>query len=163
MTQQENPQPAEQTERRDQPRVNQPNAAEVLMRRPEGDVSFQAVLVNSSPGGMCIRHWRRDLTVGQQLRLSSPAFHNSEARVVWNWSVGPVVISGLQKIESPSDRRGVLIPFPSNSINTINHGEEVSAAKRAKVRRYLLGSASAIVLIAGWIFRTKLWHLWRLS
>jgi hypothetical protein len=163
MTQQENPQPAEQTERRDQPRDNQPNAAEVLIRRPDGDVSFKAVLVNSSPGGMCIRHWRRDLAVGQQLRLSSPALHNSEARVVWNWAVGPVVISGLQKIESPSDHRGLLLRFPSNSIHTIRSGEEVSAAKRMKVRMYLLGTASGIVLIAGWIFRTKLWHLWRLS
>jgi hypothetical protein len=162
MTQQENPQSAQQNERRDQPRDNQPNAAEVLIRRPEGDVSFQAVLVNSSPGGMCIRHWRRDLTVGQQLRLLSPAFHNSEARVVWNWSVGPVVISGLQKIESHSDHRGVLLRFPSNS-HTINSGEGVSAAKRMKVRVYLLGTASGILLIAGWIFRTKLWHLWRLS
>jgi hypothetical protein len=163
MTQPENPQPAEQIERRDQPRVNQPNAAEVLIRRPEGDLSFQAVVVNSSPGGMCIRHWRRDLAVGQQLRLSSPAFHNSEARVVWNWSVGPVVISGLQKLEGHSDHRAVLLRFPSNSIHTINPGEEVSAAKRMKVRMYLLGTASAIALIAGWIFRTKLWHLWRLS
>ena len=162
MTQQENPQPAEQIERRE-PRDNQPNAAEVLIRRPEGDLSFQAVLVNSSPGGMCIRHWRQDLVVGQHLRLSSPVFHNSEARVVWNWCVGPVVISGLQKVEGHSDHRGVLLRFPPDRIHTINSGEEASQAKRVKVRMYLLGTASAIVLIGGWIFRTKLWHLWRLS
>jgi hypothetical protein len=160
MTQQENPQPAEQTERRDQPRDNQPNAAEVLIRRPDGDVSFKAVLVNSSPGGMCIRHWRRDLAIGQKVRLSSPALHSSEARVVWNWAVGPVVISGLQKLE---DYRRVLLSFPSNSIHDSDFEKKRSAVNLARLRPYLFGTAAGMVLIAGWVFRTKLWNLWRLS
>jgi hypothetical protein len=162
MTQQENPphHPAERSNRRDQPRNNQPDAAEVLIQGPQGDFSFQAVLVNSSQGGMCIRHWRRDLEIGQKVRLSSPPLHSSEARVVWNWAVGPVVISGLQKLE---DCCGVLLSFPSNSIRKNDFEKKSSAVSRSRLRPYLFGTAAGMVLIAGWVFRTKLWNLWRLS
>lgn len=163
MTLQDKPklQVLERIDRRSHPRVNQPAAAEILIHERDGDKSFQAVLVNTSDGGMCIRHWRKDLIVGQTLRISSDAVSSTEATVIWNWSVGPVVMSGLERTEGASNRRGLLRAFPS-SLGPVFDNGITSVAKQNRLRPYLLASGVGILLIAGWYFRTALWNLWSL-
>ena len=155
---------AEAMERRSQPRATQPDAAEVLIQHPDGNVTFQAVLVNTSHGGMCIRHWHKELAIGQMAQISSPAFPRAAARVVWNWTVGPVVISGLQKLGSQPDSQGVLAgsAFPFLHASGPTDGGS-SATTRTKLRSRLLGVMGGIVLIAGWHFRTALWRIWSSS
>lgn len=86
---------AEQVERRREPRLTQPAGVTVRVEQPGGGEEFHAVLVNASDGGFAIRHWRRDLIVGQRVRISDHSSHEIAASVMWNWAVGPVVISGL--------------------------------------------------------------------
>ena len=88
---------AEHLERRREPRVNQPAGVTVRVEQPGGGEEFHAVLVNASDGGFAIRHWRRDLIIGQRVRISDPARKEIAASVMWNWAVGPVVISGLSR------------------------------------------------------------------
>lgn len=163
MTQQEQQQtlPFDSIERRSQPRINQPHSAEVLIEQPRGNIAFPAVLVDTSQSGMCIRHWHKDLTVGQVTRISSPAFSEAAARVVWNWAVGPVVISGLQKIDGPS---GMTPPLSTSSIEVGNTKKGNSTVTRGtRVWPCALGTAVGIVVLAGWHFRAALLHLWSLS
>lgn len=154
----------EPTERRQQSRIIQPHAAEVLVQEPGGEATFHAVLVNTSDGGMCIRHWRRDLAIGQTARISSPAFPETKARVIWNWTVGPVVISGLQRLESHSGAYSSLLHNVANFGHAVipNPGTPF-ITKRARLRAYLVGGAAGTLLIAGWYFRAALWHLWSQS
>jgi hypothetical protein len=99
---------AEHVERRREPRVNQPAGVTVRVEQPGGGEEFHAVLVNASDGGFAIRHWRRDLIIGQRVRISDPWRQEIAASVMWNWAVGPVVISGLSREQS--------VPTPSAHI-----------------------------------------------
>jgi len=60
------------------------------------------VVVNSSRRGLCVRHWRKGLVIGEELHLCSPSHPEIPVRVAWNWTVGPVVMSGLQLLQSDS-------------------------------------------------------------
>ena len=62
-------QTAEQVDRRRESRVNQPASVTVRTEQPGRTGKFHAVLVNSSIGGLAIRHWRKELLVGQQVRV----------------------------------------------------------------------------------------------
>jgi hypothetical protein len=88
---------AEHVERRREPRLTQPAGVTVRVEQPGGGEEFHAVLVNASDGGFAIRHWRRDLIIGQKVRISDPLRQEIAASVIWNWAVGPVVISGLSR------------------------------------------------------------------
>src|SRR2546423_7694366 len=67
--------------------------------RPYGQQEFLAVVVNSSHGGLCIRHWHKGLTAGEELLVCSSSEEELTVRVAWNWMVGPVVMSGLQLLD----------------------------------------------------------------
>lgn len=155
------PQLVKPNERRGEPRTGHPNSAEVLIEEPGRTVAFQAVLINDSHGGMCIRHWSKDLAIGRTVRISSPAFPQTAARVVWNWAVGPVVISGLQRVEDHSSARTVLLSFIKDP--RTSSGEGISSLARGQLRTYLLGTAAGLLLIAAWFFRGTLSYLWSWS
>jgi hypothetical protein len=72
------------------------------MEHANGSTEFQAVLVNTSSTGLAIRHWRKELSIGQNIRVTGDLLGDIVARVVWNWTVGPLVISGLQRLEKSS-------------------------------------------------------------
>src|SRR5579871_2345132 len=98
-------------ERRTEPRVNVPGAVTISVDHSQGEAEFHAVLVDSSRRGLCIRHWHRDLKCGQQLRVTSSS-GDSQAEVVWNWEVGPVVMSGLRLLSGPQP---LILEFSSHS------------------------------------------------
>jgi hypothetical protein len=152
---------AQNDERRTDPRVSQSSTAEITIAQPGEKVSFQAVLVNTSEGGLCIRHWHKELCKGQPVRVSSPAFPDASARVAWNWAVGPVIISGLQKIEDHSGL-GALLHFASDRHAKSSDGN-TPKRNRLRLRPYLFAGAAGVLLVAGWHFRTALWQLWSWS
>jgi hypothetical protein len=88
----------EQVDRRQHPRDNQPARVKVRMKLAGADVDFQAVLVNSSRGGLAIRHWRKDLTLSSHVKVFFENADEVTARVKWNWINGPLVISGLERV-----------------------------------------------------------------
>ena len=153
-------------ERRRYPRNPQPHTAEVRIQHADGDVASQAVVINSSVDGMCIRHWHKDLSIGETARVSSPSFPEMLARVVWHWSVGPMMISGLQKIKDHPEHalpQSVHMSIDSKCPTMGN----LHYRKHAKVHLRLLGVvagvAAGMLLAAGWHFRNTLWRLWSLS
>ena len=85
-------------ERRRYPRESRPASVKICLQAAGEDVEFQAVLVNSSRGGMAIRHWRKDLMVGSYVKVSIGSSEEIAARVRWNWISGPLVISGLERL-----------------------------------------------------------------
>ena len=153
---------AQNDERRTEPRVSQSSTAEITIAQPGEKVSFQAVLVNTSEGGLCIRHWHKELAKGQPVQVSSPIFPDTSARVAWNWAVGPVVISGLQKVEDHPGR-GALLQFASNRHVKSSKGSIIPQWNRLRLRPYLFAAAAGMLLVAGWHFRSALWQLWSWS
>jgi len=152
---------AQNDDRRTELRVSQSSTAEITIAQAGESASFQAVLVNTSEGGMCIRHWHKELANGQTVRVSSPVFPDTSARVAWNWAVGPVVISGLQKVEDHTGR-GTLLQFASNRDAKSSQGN-IPNRNRLRLRLYVFAGAAGMLLVAGWHFRTALWHLWSWS
>lgn len=89
-------------DRRREPRSIAHGSVEVIIEEPAETAEFQAVLVDSSPGGLCIRHWSKELSRGQQVLVRSVDLGEARAHVVWNWAIGPVVMTGLQLGEKGS-------------------------------------------------------------
>src|SRR5689334_13996624 len=92
---------SERTDRRHETRTPA-HGAVTLRISAEKREEFHAVVINSSHGGLCIRHWRKGLTTGDELVLCSPSHAEVPVRVAWNWTVGPVEMSGLQLMNSGS-------------------------------------------------------------
>jgi hypothetical protein len=117
------------------------------MEQAGGDIEFQAVLVNMSCSGLAIRHWRRELMVGQKVRLALAAKGEIVARVMWNWAVGPVVISGLERIQSsPVIGFGPRPPMPMGLF-----------ARSSAYRTWLLATLGGILVVFGWYLTNKGW------
>jgi PilZ domain len=134
-------------ERRRDRRTNQPESARVWMEQADGDIEFHAVLVNMSCSGLAIRHWRKELMVGQRVRLALAAKGEIAARVMWNWAVGPVVISGLERIQSSP-----VIGFGPRSAMAAGLFARSSAS-----RTWLLATLGGILVVVGWYLKNKAW------
>lgn len=139
---------ADQMERRRQPRLNQPAGVTVRVEQPDGGEEFHAVLVNSSDGGFAIRHWRRDLVVGQKVRISGPSRHEIAAAVMWNWAVGPVVISGLcrEAVHTASTHFRGLYGRPRAGFMESN----------SRLQAWTWAAVTGLLAAAAWYFRDKI-------
>ena len=132
-------------ERRRYPRENRPAPVKVCLQALGEGVEFQAVLVNSSRGGVAIRHWRKDLMLGSYVKVSIASGEDIGARVKWNWISGPLVISGLERVaesEICATAAG-------------RHGDvarSVSSASRAMAAAALAG----LLLMMGWYLKTRI-------
>jgi hypothetical protein len=137
---------AEHVDRRREPRVNQPAGVTVRVEQPGGGEEFHAVLVNASDGGFAIRHWRRDLVIGQRVRISDAAQHEIAASVMWNWAVGPVVISGLCREMVPTAsahfRQMYDRPRPDES--------------NSRLQGWAWAGLTGLIAAAAWYFRDKI-------
>jgi hypothetical protein len=143
------PQVSEQTfvDRRRDERVNQPESVKVWVDEPGAETEFQAVLVNISCSGFAIRHWRKELFVGQNVRIALLTKGEIVARVMWNWAVGPVVISGLERVQSAP-----LVGFGPRS-------EAVPSAgiTRSTARAWFLAAGTGLLVVIGWYLTIKGW------
>lgn len=135
---------AEHVDRRREPRVNQPAGVTVRVEQPGGGEEFHAVLVNASDGGFAIRHWRRDLIVGQRVRIADTSQHEIAASVMWNWAVGPVVISGLCR---------EMVPTPSAHIRQI---QEQLTLGNSRFQGWAWAGLMGLIAAAAWYFRDKI-------
>jgi hypothetical protein len=130
-------------ERRRYPRENRPAPVKVCLQALGEGVEFQAVLVNSSRGGVAIRHWRKDLMLGSYVKVSIASGEDIGAQVKWNWISGPLVISGLERVAeneiSAAGRDG-------------NVARSVSSASRAMAAAALAG----LLLVMGWYLKTRI-------
>ncbi|HXZ79418.1 MAG TPA: PilZ domain-containing protein [Terriglobales bacterium] len=82
-------------ERRSEPRTPACEPVTVVVEQTDGHVEFPAFLVDRSQRGLCIRHQFKQLPPGRRLRVSL-AGDDLHTEVVWNWSVGELVMSGLR-------------------------------------------------------------------
>ena len=139
---------AEQVDRRRDPRLNQPAGVTVRVEQQDGGGEFQAVLVNASDGGFAIRHWRRDLLVGQKVRISYPSRDEVAACVIWNWAVGPVVISGLCR-ESAVGAFGANFP----GMQRANGG---FADSNSRLQAWAWAALTGLMAAAAWYLRDKI-------
>jgi hypothetical protein len=131
---------SETVERRRDERVNQPDSVKVCLEHTGDDAEFQAVLVNVSCSGLAIRHWRKELPVGQRVRIGLLAKGEIVARVMWNWAVGPVVISGLEREQS-----GPAVGFgPRSSI------EHENPTKKMAFPMWMLPALLGVLIAVGW-------------
>jgi hypothetical protein len=137
---------AEHVERRREPRLNQPAGVTVRVEQPGGGEEFHAVLVNASDGGFAIRHWRRDLLTGQKVRISDPSRGEIAASVMWNWAVGPVVISGLCR---------EVVPTPSAHFHRMfdRPGPDESYSR---FQGWAWAGLTGLIAAAAWYFRDKI-------
>ena len=92
----------ERTDRRHESRMPAHGAVTLRISAAEKHEEFHAVVINSSHGGLCVRHWRKGLVAGDELLLFSPSHDEIPVRVAWNWTVGPVVMSGIQLLHADS-------------------------------------------------------------
>ena len=90
------------TERRHELRAPAHGSVSLKTAATDKPEEFHAVVVNSSRRGLCVRHWRKGLVPGEELFLCSSGHLDVPVRVAWNWTVGPVVMSGLQLLQSDS-------------------------------------------------------------
>lgn len=128
-------------ERRRDPRVNRPEAVKAWIEQDGERTEFQAVLVNISDGGLSVRHWRKDLKVGQEIFLQLPSRGELSATVMWNWTVGPVVISGLEKLQSA----------PILGIDTRRRIESAArSASEVAPLWWLVAGVAGILVLLGW-------------
>jgi len=137
---------AEHVDRRREPRVNQPAGVTVRVEQPGGGEEFHAVLVNASDGGFAIRHWRRDLIVGQRVRISDASQREIAASVMWNWAVGPVVISGLCR---------EMLPTASAHIRQM-HGQLALDESNSRFQGWAWAGLMGLIAAAAWYFRDKI-------
>ncbi|HKU27944.1 MAG TPA: PilZ domain-containing protein [Candidatus Sulfotelmatobacter sp.] len=133
-------------ERRRDERVNQPESVKVWVGEPGTETEFQAVLVNISCSGFAIRHWRKELSVGQRVRIAL-AKGEIVARVMWNWAVGPVVISGLERVQSAP-----VIGFGPRS-----HITPSGAISRSNARAWFLVAGTGLLVVIGWYLTNQGW------
>lgn len=127
------------SERRRAPRIERPAPVKVCMDHADGKTEFQAVLVNTSSTGLAIRHWRKELSVGQQICVTGDLLGDIVARVMWNWTVGPLVISGLQKLEK-------------SSISLVEHcrASASNAIAPGKSRSWLWAALTGLLIVVTW-------------
>jgi|SRR5438270_870907 len=138
---------AEAAERRRDARVNQPDSVKVCLEHTGDEAEFQAVLVNVSCSGLAIRHWRKELPVGQRVRIGLLAKGEIVARVMWNWAVGPVVISGLERVQT-----GPAVGFgPRSEI------EPENVVKKTALRMWVLPALAGVLIVVGWYLTNKAW------
>ncbi|HEX6466718.1 MAG TPA: hypothetical protein VFZ99_05385 [Terriglobales bacterium] len=107
----------------------------VFAAGPDGEAEFQAILVDSSRSGLCIRHWRKGLPVGHYLRICSTSSGEIRAQVMWNWSVGPVVMSGLKIV---------------NSSPSLHCDVSGSAGSKSIRKSLILGAAATLLVLITW-------------
>jgi hypothetical protein len=132
-------------ERRRYPRENRPAPVKVCVQASGEDVEFQAVLVNSSRGGVAIRHWRKDLMLGSHVKVSITSGEEIEARVKWNWISGPLVISGLERVAKSE--------ICTTAAGRHGHvATSVPSASRALAAAALAG----LLLVMGWYLKTRI-------
>ena len=137
----------EYVERRRDERVNQPESVKVWVDEPGAETEFQAVLVNISCSGFAIRHWRKELSVGQRVRIALLSKGEIVARVMWNWAVGPVVISGLERVQSAP-----LMGFgPRTAV--LSSG----TMSKSSVRAWFLAAGTGLLVVIGWYLTNKGW------
>ena len=129
---------SERTERRHESRMPAHGAVALRINVGEKPEEFHAMVINSSHGGLCIRHWRKGLTTGDELLLCSPSHGEVPVRVAWNWTVGPVVMSGLQ-----------LMNTDSGANEAIDYLEKQTALRRMRIPVAITGLV-LLVLFATW-------------
>jgi hypothetical protein len=136
-------------ERRREPRVTQPGSVNITVSQSDAAITFPAAVVDASGGGMCIRHWRKELAIGEEVKVSSIGSDGQSdpfrATVAWNWTVGPVVMSGLEKCNQQHQ-------LNLNAPRTFTK----SNGKIAKVSSLLWASLTVLVVVLGWFF-IKIW------
>jgi hypothetical protein len=134
-------------ERRRELRVTQPGSVNVTISQSDAPVTFPAAVVDASDGGMCIRHWRKELSIGDEVQVSPAAPDGQHdpftATVAWNWTVGPVVMSGLEKCRSHQNDAAIRTSSDRNT-------------KASNVSSIIWASLTLLVFVLGWYF-TKLW------
>ena len=133
------------SDRRREPRIDHPAPVEVRMKEGNSDIDFNAVLVNTSTCGLAIRHWRKDLAIGQQVLISCMSIGQIAAQVMWNWTVGPLVISGLRRIGSGH------IPF-----TTDKHPDSARMPTNVQIRPWMLAVAVLLLAVASWYLGSKI-------
>lgn len=143
------PQVCEQVfvDRRRDERVNQPESVKVWVDEPGAETEFQAVLVNISCSGFAIRHWRKELSVGQKVRIAFLTKGEIMARVMWNWTVGPVVISGLER-----EQTAPIIGFGPRTDSAPD-----STISRSNARAWFLAAGTGLLVVIGWYLTNKGW------
>lgn len=143
------PQVSEQVfvDRRRDERVNQPESVKVWVDEPGAQTEFQAVLVNISCSGFAIRHWRKELSVGQRVRIALLTKGEIIARVMWNWTVGPVVISGLER-----EQTAPIIGFGPRTDSAPD-----LAISRSNARAWFLAAGMGLLVVIGWYLTNKGW------
>jgi hypothetical protein len=143
------PQVSEQVfvDRRRDERVNQPESVKVWVDEPGAETEFQAVLVNISCSGFAIRHWRKELSVGQKVRIALLTRGEIVARVMWNWAVGPVVISGLER-----EQTAPIIGFGPRTDSAPD-----LMISRSNARAWFLAAGTGLLVVIGWYLTSKGW------
>jgi hypothetical protein len=131
-------------ERRREARVERPAPVKVCMEHGDGKTEFQAVLVNTSSTGLAIRHWRKELSVGQQICITGDLLGEIVARVMWNWTVGPLVISGLKKLEKSS----IALVDRCRSANATKTGNPNS-------RSWLWAALTGLLIVVTWYIGSR--------
>jgi hypothetical protein len=133
-------------ERRRELRVSQPGSVNITLRQSNTAITFPAAVVDTSEGGMCIRHWRKELVIGDEVKVSLSGSDGEaelfSATVAWNWTVGPVVMSGLEK----ADRE--------KQVNSKQAG--TSGDRKTKLSSVIWASLTVLAFALGWLF-TKIW------
>jgi hypothetical protein len=137
----------ETLERRRDERVNQPDSVKVWLEHTGDEAEFQAVLVNVSCSGLAIRHWRKELPVGQRVRIALMAKGEIVARVMWNWAVGPVVISGLERVQSA----------PVVGFGPRPQLEHENSSKKTALRLWVLPALAGVLIVVGWYLTNRSW------
>jgi hypothetical protein len=130
------------TERRHEVRTSAHGAVSLRINAAERPEEFHAVVVNSSRRGLCVRHWRKGLLVGEELLLCSPSHSEIPVRVAWNWTVGPVVMSGLQLLQSDSA-----------TAQAIDYLETGTSFRRMRVPVTITGITLLVLLLAWYLGR----------
>jgi len=131
-------------ERRRYPRENRPAPAKVCTQASGEDVEFQAVLVNSSRGGVAIRHWRKDLIVGSHVKISVAGSEEIVARVRWNWISGPLVISGLERVAE------------NEICATAGASGKVARPVPSASRALAVAALAGLMIVIGWYLKTRI-------
>ena len=133
---------SERTERRHESRTPAHGAVTLRISAAERREEFHAVVINSSHGGLCIRHWRKGLTAGDELFLCSASHNEIPVRVAWNWTVGPVVMSGLQ-----------LLNIGSEATEALDYLEKETALRRMRAPMAITGLALLALFVAWYLGR----------
>ena len=133
---------SERTERRHESRIPAHGAVTLKVSAAEKREEFHAVVINSSHGGLCVRHWRKGLTAGDGIFLCSPAHDEIPVRVAWNWTVGPVVMSGLQFMNPDS-----------GAAEALDCLERQTTLRRMRIPVAITGVVLLVVFVAWYLAR----------